>query len=210
LPDCVVIEAGAGDAAGGLLPEELTATQAWAPHRRAQFSLGRRLARSALRRLGQGPVPILFGAEGEPLWPPGFVGSISHKRECCVVVIATSKKLLGVGVDLERDAQDSAEADIVRRVCASERERAQSRTFAASFASPGTLFLAAKEAFYKFQFPLTRMRLDWEDVVVSFSPPHSFTALERSAPPIVAHGAYVVAEGWIVAAVAKTHGASTG
>jgi hypothetical protein len=46
------------------------------------------------------------------------------------------------------------------------------------------------------------MRLDWDEVVVSFSPPDVFTALAGSASgTIVAQGSYLIAEGWIVTAV---------
>ncbi len=209
LPDSVIIELGAEDAAGDLLPEELAATEGWAPHRRTQFAIGRMVARRALRRAGYGPVPVLFGPEGEPLWPSGLVGSISHKRQSCIVMVASSKKLRSVGVDLEHDRQDSAEADIVRRVCPNDREQDQATALAASTASPGTLFLAAKEAFYKFQFPLTRTRLDWDDVVVSFSPPDTFSALARNASGMtVAQGTYLVDEGWIVTVVMENQALS--
>jgi 4'-phosphopantetheinyl transferase EntD len=209
LPECVTIELG-GDAAGELLPAELAATEGWSPHRRAQFAIGRTLARRALRRFGLDPVPILFGVEGEPLWPSGFVGSISHKRQSCIVMIASSESVRGVGIDLEHDGPDAAEAELVRRVCLSEPEHADAKRLAESTASPGTLFLSAKEAFYKFQFPLTRSRLDWDDVVVSFSPPHLFTALAKAVSGTAAtRGTYLVGDGWILTVVVGTQAISS-
>lgn len=205
LPDSVIIEVGVGDAPGQLLPEELAATAGWAQPRRAQFAIGRSLARTALRRLGHAPAPVLFGTEGEPLWPSGLVGSISHKKQCCIVMLASAEKLRSVGVDLEPDRQDSGESNIVQRVCRNDREQEQAMTLASSTVSPGTLFLAAKEAFYKFQYPLTRTRLDWDDVAVAFSPPDAFTALARTTSGMIsARGTYLVAEGWIVTAVLET------
>lgn len=211
LQDGIVVECGGDDAAGELFPEELVATNGWAPHRRLQFSIGRTLARRAVRRVGYEPAALLFGAKGEPLWPPGVVGSISHKRQCCIVIVASSARLRGVGVDLERDERGSEESSLVRRVCSSEREQVQLATLAATTPSPGTLFLAAKEAFFKFQFPITRAPLDWDDVEVSFTPPELFTALGRiGAAEIRAEGTYLIADGWILAAVLENQAFSAG
>jgi 4'-phosphopantetheinyl transferase EntD len=46
--------------------------------RREEFSAGRCAGRAALACLGVPPVAILQGRRGEPLWPSGFVGSITH------------------------------------------------------------------------------------------------------------------------------------
>ncbi|WP_374216235.1 4'-phosphopantetheinyl transferase, partial [Frankia sp. R82] len=48
------------------------------PSRRAEFVTGRACARLALARLGVAPRPILRGPRGEPTWPRGIVGSITH------------------------------------------------------------------------------------------------------------------------------------
>ena len=47
--------------------------------RKAEFLAGRYCARAALAQLdGSLAVNIGIGANREPLWPPGFVGSITH------------------------------------------------------------------------------------------------------------------------------------
>ena len=63
---------------GGLFQDELFHISGATLARRKEFSAGRRCARRALTSLGCGPQPILKGTHHEPIWPPGFFGSISH------------------------------------------------------------------------------------------------------------------------------------
>lgn len=48
---------------------------------RCEFVTGRACARRALARLGVEPVPVPSGDRGEPFWPDGIVGSITHCDE---------------------------------------------------------------------------------------------------------------------------------
>jgi len=161
--------------------------------------LGRECARRALAELGVPPAPILFDEEGAPNWPVDVVGSISHKREKCVAVVARSSQFWGLGVDLERDVEEPAEDEIIRRVCATPMELAQARALRTRFHSPGTLFLAVKEAYFKLQFPLTRLRIDWDDVEVTFGT-DTFVARQVAVGSLQAvPGVFVVEAGWLFA-----------
>ena len=168
LPAETVVEVTTEASLDALLPDEAAATKEWAPQRQLQFAAGRLCARRALARLRYPAVPILFDAEGAPIWPSGVVGSISHKRQNCVVTVARSSRTRGLGVDLECHIAESreSEAEIVRRVCVKASERRQAKTLRGATKSPGTLFLSAKEAFFKFQFPLTGTLLSWADVEI--------------------------------------------
>ena len=46
--------------------------------RRREFCTVRHCARQALRQLGLPPAPVLRGERGEPRWPAGVVGSMTH------------------------------------------------------------------------------------------------------------------------------------
>ena len=46
--------------------------------RRREFRTVRHCARQALRQLGLPPAPVLRGERGEPRWPAGVVGSMTH------------------------------------------------------------------------------------------------------------------------------------
>lgn len=200
LPDSIVLEASEGNIAPALFPAEVEATSDWAAHRRAQFAAGRACARSALQRLGHAPTPILFDEAGVPVWPQGAVGSISHKRHHCVAAMASSSQFVGLGIDLEVDAEDRSEAEILRRVCSTAAERAQAPSLGNKTKSPGTLFLAAKEAFFKCRFAVTHAHLDWADIEVTFGDT-SFRATGPSAAAL--RGVYVVSESWILTFVAQ-------
>jgi 4'-phosphopantetheinyl transferase EntD len=61
-----------------LFPVELAFVARAVPQRRAEFATARHCARNALAELEVAPAPILTGANREPVWPHGFVGSITH------------------------------------------------------------------------------------------------------------------------------------
>ena len=66
----------------------------------------------------------------------------------------------------------------------------QAKTLIHMTASPGTLFLAAKEAFFKCQFPITHRRLDWDDVDVTIEGQGTAAALtfEEAGDDRIARG----------------------
>jgi 4'-phosphopantetheinyl transferase EntD len=125
------------------------------------------------------------------------VGSITHKRQNCIVAVGATSAFAGIGVDLEVDAPDSSEDDIRRRLCATAAEVEQARALSDVVASPGTLFLSAKEAVFKLEFPLTGEWLDFDDVEVTFAAA-TFEARRTAGPGVSAvHGVFGLAQGWI-------------
>jgi 4'-phosphopantetheinyl transferase EntD len=61
----------------------------------------RALAGAALLKLGFVDVPILSGERGDPRWPPGVVGSISHCDRLCIAAVTSRQQIIGMGVDIE-------------------------------------------------------------------------------------------------------------
>lgn len=203
IPQGLQLELGEGLPTTDLLPSEMEATEGWTLQRRTQFGLGRECARRALERLGYGAGEIPFDEEGAPVWPRGTVGSISHKRQSCVAVVGRASEFGGVGIDLELDNHETVEQELVERVCCTDGERQQIVALRAEFRSPATAFLAAKEAFFKLQFPKTRRQLDWCDVEVRFGP-NTFevglVSLQETA-----EGRYLSDAGWLLTAVWEKH-----
>jgi len=68
--------------------------------RRREFYNGRRLARKAMKRAGFESSGLGRGALGNPLWPAGCLGSITHDRRWAAAVAASGDGLLGLGIDL--------------------------------------------------------------------------------------------------------------
>src|SRR5258708_3275547 len=60
------------------LPEEEPLIAKSVAKRRNEFITVRYCARLALGELGVAPVPMLTGDKGEPCWPDGVVGSLTH------------------------------------------------------------------------------------------------------------------------------------
>ncbi|MGP1690894.1 MAG: 4'-phosphopantetheinyl transferase family protein [Giesbergeria sp.] len=69
--------------------------------RRREFAAGRICAQSALASLGEECVAIGIGSLREPIWPPGFVGSISHSFGLAVAVVAKTQSFVSLGIDVE-------------------------------------------------------------------------------------------------------------
>jgi 4'-phosphopantetheinyl transferase EntD len=128
------------------------------------FAAGRACAHRALRELGILDFSLLAGEHREPLWPAGIVGSITHTRGYAAAVVARQGDLKSVGLDCE--VIDSVDEDLWSRICTpSEIERLVQLPPAGRNRQAALIF-AAKEAFYKCQFPLTRAWVGFEDVLI--------------------------------------------
>jgi 4'-phosphopantetheinyl transferase EntD len=134
--------------------------------RRREFITGRACARLALRRLGAPVVAIPSGPRGEPLWPPGVVGSITHCRGYRACAVARSDAVTALGIDAEPNEPlpDGIAEDVLHG-----RERELAAGWTAPVDLPRLVF-SAKEAVYKAWFPLTGRWLGFEDVEVSVDP----------------------------------------
>jgi 4'-phosphopantetheinyl transferase EntD len=152
-----------------LFPAEEALVARAVDKRRREFATGRDCARSALAALGVAPAPILAGDRGAPLWPPGFVGSITHCSGYRAAAVAAACDARAIGVDAE---PDDALPDGVLSTVALPGERARLRDLA--LAAPGVswdrLLFCAKEATYKAWFPLTGRWLGFEDADITINP----------------------------------------
>ncbi|MDA7430257.1 4'-phosphopantetheinyl transferase superfamily protein [Primorskyibacter aestuariivivens] len=120
------------------------------PKRQAEFLAGRLIANTALRMLGFGPGKIGRGAFGEPLWPDGIRGSITHSKGFAAVWLTT--EAWHPGLDAEHMPSPSA-IEAIRSGVLTEAERARplsNRDHVAVF--------SAKEALFKALFPLVGKR----------------------------------------------------
>jgi 4'-phosphopantetheinyl transferase EntD len=149
-----------------LFPPEIPAIASAAPSRRATFQAGRGCARAALRQLGSTDVAIPSAPSGAPIWPPGFVGSISHTREIAAAVVAASQNVSGLGLDLETD-DPFDDAAMVRIVCRPEELLSERDPFDPANLERGKLLFVVKEAVYKLYRPLSNAFLEFEDLSVS-------------------------------------------
>ena len=137
------------------------------PKRREEFRTGRGYARAALAALGCAPCPIPIGESRQPVWPNGFLGSISHTGHICVSVVGRSKNFSGLGLDLELD--EELEGDLYPFICRKD-EVYLKQILARTRIDPGKLLFVIKEAVYKAYFPGAGFFLDFHDVKVEIDP----------------------------------------
>ncbi|XZE36672.1 4'-phosphopantetheinyl transferase family protein [Pirellulaceae bacterium SH501] len=151
-----------------LFDEERQAIVDAVASRRKEFSVGRDCARRALLRLGVKPVPIPIGPERSPLWPRGFVGSITHCQGYCCAIVARSEQFSFVGIDAERLdwSHEMVPSDFL---CPSELDWIASRP--TNDLPWGIIFFSLKEALYKAWYPAHRCYLDFHDVELSLLSP---------------------------------------
>lgn len=155
--------------------------------RQTEFRLGRECAVRALQQVGwnrsslarpavDSPVEAIdvvnsvnamevvgVGAHREPLWPAGFIGSLSHSRHWTWAVAGCRASYRGVGIDTEAimDARLAAE---LREEIGQEVE--WTRLEPTSLPAPllTTVLWSAKEAYFKLWFPLQGRFLTGHDV----------------------------------------------
>jgi 4'-phosphopantetheinyl transferase EntD len=176
----VLVESTTGVLTKPLTAEEERALCNVAEKRYVEFALGRQCAHRCLQQLGADATSLLPGPNGEPIWPAGFVGSITHCEGYCAAAVAA--RALSVGIDAE---PASALPDDVLGIVAFGEEIAWVE--AQPDSTRGRLLFSAKESVYKAWFPLTRSWLSFEDVRVEFNEnTGSFTAHFLVSGPVVA------------------------
>jgi len=118
----------------------------------------RLLARDLLRGHGVAGEEIARHAEGFPVWPEGWVGSLSHSAGWCAAALAPGAVMGGVGVDIENPARMKPEmwAHIMTPAERGELERHCTGGDAWERAIAATAVFSAKEALFKALYPLRR------------------------------------------------------
>jgi 4'-phosphopantetheinyl transferase EntD len=147
------------------LPEEEPLIARSVAKRRNEFITVRYCARQALGELGLPPVPILKGDKGEPCWPDGVVGSLTHCEGFRGAVVGRSTEVRSVGIDAEpHGVLPKGVLDAISLPA----ERAELGALPAGMHWDRILF-CAKEATYKTWYPLTHRWLGFEDAHITFS-----------------------------------------
>jgi 4'-phosphopantetheinyl transferase EntD len=147
------------------LPEEEPLIAKSVAKRRNEFITVRYCARIALGELGLPPVPILKGDKGEPCWPDGVVGSLTHCTGYRGAVVGRSAAVRSVGIDAE--PHDTLPHGVLDAISLPEERGEIPQVMSADLHWDRILF-CAKEATYKAWFPLTKRWLGFEDAHITF------------------------------------------
>jgi 4'-phosphopantetheinyl transferase EntD len=146
-------------------PEEEPLVARSVAKRRNEFVTVRYCARQALGELGLPPVPILKGDKGEPCWPDGVVGSLTHCEGFRGAVVGRQAEVRSVGIDAE--PHDVLPNGVLAAISL-PAERTELAGLSGNLHWDRILF-CAKEATYKAWFPLTHRWLGFEDAHVTFT-----------------------------------------
>ena len=178
--DVTIAVAEAGDDAPRAYPEEEAAIARAVPGRRREFRVGRACARAALEAAGASAAPLPAGPDRAPVWPSGFVGSITHCEGFVAACVASADTYEGIGFDAERGT--ALGEDLVASVCTAA-ERSASLTGAEA-----KVLFAAKEAIHKCVAPQSGIMLDFLDVTVELNATTGVfrASLEPQAPRVAA------------------------
>jgi 4'-phosphopantetheinyl transferase EntD len=149
-----------------LLPDEEPVVALAVAGRRREFATGRLCARRALARLGVRPVAILPGAGGEPVWPPGVVGSITHCAGYRAAAVAWADDVPSLGIDAE---PHHPLPDGVLDAVASADEQHRLHRLAAidPHVHWDRVLFSAKESVYKAWYPHAGEMLDYDEADVT-------------------------------------------
>jgi 4'-phosphopantetheinyl transferase EntD len=152
-----------------LYPGEAEVISRAVDKRRREFRTVRHCARQALRQLGLPPAPVLPGERGEPRWPPGVVGSMTHCGGYRAAALARSHDLRTLGIDAE--PHQPLPAGVLAVIALDEERDNLSELAAADSATCwDRILFCAKETVYKACFPLTRSWLGFSDAAVTINP----------------------------------------
>jgi 4'-phosphopantetheinyl transferase EntD len=195
-----------------LFPEEEASLGEAVEKRRIEFVTARACAREALARLGLPAAPIATGERGQPLWPEGVVGSITHCAGYRACALAHAHELAAVGVDAEPN--EPLPAGVLGVIA-----RPEERSLLAELARGDStvrwdrLLFSAKESVYKVWFPIARSWLGCEEASLQIDPvrgtfqarllaPWPGGASDAEFPPRVLEGRWLVREGLVLSAIA--------
>jgi 4'-phosphopantetheinyl transferase EntD len=167
-----------------LLPGEEAAVERAVEVRRREFTTARQCAREALTQLGMPAVAIPVGGNGEPVWPAGVSGSVTHCAGYRAAVAARAEAIAAIGIDAEPNAPLASD---VLSMISRPAECDMLAALPPGGACWDRLLFSIKEAVYKAWFPLAHRWLGFDEAEVAIEPEsHSFTAALLVSGPIVA------------------------
>lgn len=189
---------------------ERQGVERFVPKRLKEFAAGRTCARLALQELGISGFSLLPAPDRRPLWPPGVTGSITHTEGYCVAVVARCSQIRSLGIDSE--GIEAVHEELWPHICGAaelawlKQLRPERRQACAA------LIFAAKECFYKCQYPVTGEWLDFSAVAIELAdrqgksgqlrviPQREIQLQAATAFPMPGH--FRFHERWVTAAVA--------
>lgn len=209
LPAPAAVVTTTGDLEARLFPEEVEALGRPVEKRRREFVTARACARRALGELGLPEQAVPSGPKGEPVWPAGVVGSITHCAGYRACALGRMEDLVTIGVDAEVDEPlpDGLLPDVA---LPEERRQLHALATVEPRVNWDRLLFSIKESVYKAWFPLARQWLGFEDAAVTIDRLRGSFSAHLLVPGPTVRGAvldgfagrWLAADGLLLAAIA--------
>lgn len=168
-------------------------------NRKSEFGDARWCAHQALAELGEKDAePILRGERGMPIFPAGYVGSITHTHGFRAAVVAPQSKLRSIGIDAE--PAEPLPAGVLETIARPGEMAQLEKLRAAGVECPDRLLFCAKEATYKAWFPMTQRWLGFEQAEIDLREDGTLVSyiLTRPAPVPLIAGRWLVRDGYVL------------
>ena len=133
--------------------------------RQSIFDMGRACAAELLAGLGSSETSVAMAADRSPVWPQGYVGSITHTDDLLGVAVARRKDFRSIGIDAEAIIEPGTVVEI-DDLYMNERERSLRDSVEINHQTFSSLCFSAKESFFKCLYPLTGVWFDFQDAEI--------------------------------------------
>ncbi|MCL9781785.1 4'-phosphopantetheinyl transferase superfamily protein [Vibrio sp. S4M6] len=132
--------------------------------RKSEFVAGRYCAHQSLALIGGDSSFINVGEGRCPMWPSGFLGSISHCDSYALAASAKSADLFALGLDVENIVDDNMRSNLLTSIVNQDEMflLEESITPNAIF----TLIFSMKESFFKAVYPHVKTYFDFSAISI--------------------------------------------
>lgn len=132
--------------------------------RRCEYLAGRVLFKYLYRRLPD--TQLNSGAQGEPLWPEGYIGSISHADGVAICCLAQTSELEGVGIDIESILTEEVASELDTLILQPQEQQILKSLTSLRYSEYLTIAFSAKESLYKALYPQVQRFFGFEDAAI--------------------------------------------
>ncbi|MBY3301076.1 4'-phosphopantetheinyl transferase superfamily protein [Rhizobium laguerreae] len=149
--------------------------------RRAEFTAGRYCALNVLSNLRSDSDEVRIGPHGEPVWPDGVVGSITHSGDLAIAAATLVTLHRGLGVDFEHVIKSEAIAEIESIVLTPNEINFCRKCI--DFSYTVTLLFSCKESVSKAIFKYVGRYMDFKEIELAAM--YNEFALFRPLGPLI-------------------------
>ncbi len=166
-------------------------------HRQLAFVAGRMCAELALLQAGaHGPCSVLRGASGQPVWPRGWTGSITHISRFALAVATRREGAYDLGIDAEQLIAARTQPAVLQTCVHSSEQQLLAAAARPELAL--TVLFSAKEAYFKAVYGQVRRFIDFKEVALAGWSPSEGSFHIGPAPGAAAKPDWPQVKGWFV------------